>query len=176
LAVITPEEGEVTLGSRRVPVKRSRVRTADSESEEPLRTYEHFADRDRLEAIVLERMLAGGSTRRYRRTQEPVGEQVEAEARSTSKSALLRTFAAPDSRAARNLMGRPLSDLRLGVRMLEGIELYGRINIVALGIATAGDKLALRLWDGSTEDAASPRRCWPISSAAAWMSSGGCCS
>ena len=29
--------------------------------------------------VVLERMLAGVSTRRYRRTQEPVGEQVEVE-------------------------------------------------------------------------------------------------
>jgi putative transposase len=76
----------------------------------PLRTYEHFADRDRLEEIVLERMLAGYSTRRYRRTQEPVGEQVEADARSTSKSAVSRTFDAPDSRVARNLINRPLSD------------------------------------------------------------------
>jgi putative transposase len=39
-------------------------------------------------------MLAGVSTRRYRRTQEPVGEDVEirARARSTSKSAVSRTF------------------------------------------------------------------------------------
>jgi hypothetical protein len=32
-----------------------------------LETYEHFADRDRLEDVVLEPMLAGVSTRRYRR-------------------------------------------------------------------------------------------------------------
>ena len=42
-----------------------------------LSTYEHFADRDPLGRVVLERMLAGVSTRRYRRTQEPVGEEVE---------------------------------------------------------------------------------------------------
>ena len=34
-----------------------------------------------------------------------------------------------------------------------GIELHGYTNIVALGIATGGDKLALGLWDGSTENA-----------------------
>ena len=40
------------------------------------RCYEHFADRDPLQRVVLERMLAGVSTRRYRRTQEPVGEEI----------------------------------------------------------------------------------------------------
>ncbi len=78
------EDGEVTLGGRRVEVRRPRVRTADGESEVPLSTYEHFADRDPLRRVVLERMLAGVSTRRYRRTQEPVGEEVEIRARSTS--------------------------------------------------------------------------------------------
>ena len=42
------EDGSVTLGGRRVDVKRPRVRTADGEAEVPLRTYEHFADRDLL--------------------------------------------------------------------------------------------------------------------------------
>src|SRR6266699_2221265 len=86
------EDGEVTLGGRRVEARRPRVRTADGEAEVPLQTYEHFADRDPLGRVVLERMLAGVSTRRYRRTQEPVGEQVEVRARSTSKSAVSRTF------------------------------------------------------------------------------------
>jgi putative transposase len=63
-------DGEVTLGGRRVSVERPRVRTADGESEVPLRTYDHFADRDQLEDVVLERMLAGVSTRQYRRAQE----------------------------------------------------------------------------------------------------------
>ena len=53
------------------------MRTADGEMEVPLETYQHFADRDPLARVVLERMLAGVSTRRYLRTQEPVGEEVE---------------------------------------------------------------------------------------------------
>ena len=56
------EDGEVTLGGRRVGVKRRRARTADGEGEVPLVSYEHFADRDRLGDVVLERMLAGVST------------------------------------------------------------------------------------------------------------------
>jgi putative transposase len=148
------ENGEVTLGGRRVQVRRPRARTADGESEVPLKTYEHFADRDRLEGVVLERMLAGVSTRRYRRAQEPVGPEVETDARSTSKSAVSRTFVHRTRQLLWNLMNRPLADLRLAVIMLDGIELHGRTNIVALGITTEGEKLALGVWDGSSENAA----------------------
>jgi putative transposase len=147
------ESGEVTLGGRRVAVERPRARTADGESELPLATYEHFADRDQLEEVVLERMLAGVSTRQYRRAQEPVGEHVEADARSTSKSAVSRAFVQRTRDLLWRLMNRPLADLRLAVLMLDGIELHGRTNIVALGISTEGDKLALGLWDGSSENA-----------------------
>jgi transposase-like protein len=147
------ERGEVTLGGRRVGLQRPRVRTAGGESEVPLGTYDHFASRDQLEGVVLERMLAGVSTRKYRRVQEPVGEQVEADARSTSKSAVSRSFVQRTRDLLWRLMNRPLADLRLAVIMLDGIELHGRTNIVALGMSTAGDKLALGVWDGSTENA-----------------------
>src|SRR5205823_11455608 len=133
------------------------ARTADGESELPLATYDHFADRDRLGDVVLERTLAGISTRKYRRAQEPVGVEVEGAARSTSKSAVSRTFVQRTRDQLWKLMNRPLSDLRLAVIMLDGIELHGRTNIVALGITTEGDKLAFGLWDGSTENAAVAR-------------------
>jgi putative transposase len=85
------EGGEVTLGGRRVPVSRPRARSADGEREVELATNAHFAARDRLTAVVLERMLTGVSTRRYTRTGEPVGAEIEALARSTSKSAVSRS-------------------------------------------------------------------------------------
>ena len=78
--------------ARRVPVERPRVRSADGQAEVALATLAHFADRDPLTKAVLERVLAGVSTRRYRRTQEPVGAAVEQAARSTSKSSVSRAF------------------------------------------------------------------------------------
>ncbi|HYB29597.1 MAG TPA: transposase [Solirubrobacteraceae bacterium] len=141
------------LGGRRVLVRRPRVRTADGESEVALQTYEHCADRDRLEKVVLERMLAGVSTRRYRRAREPVGDELEGQARSTSKSAASRMFVRRTRQQLWHLMNRPLADLRLAVMMLDGIELHGRTNVVALGITTTGEKLALGLGDGSSENA-----------------------
>jgi putative transposase len=127
------ENGEVTLGGRRVQIKRPRARTVEGGSEVPLETYEHFADRDQLEDVVLERMLAGVSTRQYRRAREPIGAEVESDARSTSKSAVSRTFVHRTRQQLWKLMNRPLADMRLAVIMLDGIELHGYTNIVALG-------------------------------------------
>jgi putative transposase len=148
------ESGEVTLGGRRVAVERPRVRTVDGAAEVRLRTYEHFADRDPLSRSVLERMLAGVSTRRYRRTQEPVGAEVEQAARSTSKSSISRSFIERTRRSLDELMSRRLDDVRLAVMMIDGLELQGRTNVVALGITTEGVKIPLGLWEGSTENAA----------------------
>jgi putative transposase len=147
------EDGEVTLGGRRVEVRRPRIRTADGEHGVALETYEHFADRDPMSRVVLERMLAGVSTRRYRRTPEPVGEQVQTRARSTSKSAVSRMFVERTRTARAEVMSRQLADLRLAVMMLDGIELKGRMMIVALGITPKGVKIPLGRWEGSTENA-----------------------
>jgi transposase-like protein len=147
------EAGGVTLGGRRLAVERPRVRSADGRSELPLQTYAHFADRDQLARVVLERMLAGVSTRRYQRTQEPVGSEVEQAARSTSKSSVSRTFVERTRRSLGELMSRRLEDVRLAVMMLDGLELQGRTNVVALGITTEGVKIPLGLWEGSTENA-----------------------
>jgi putative transposase len=114
------EGGEVALGGRRVPVERPRVRCADGEGELPLATYAYFADRDPLTAAVLERMLAGVSTRHYRGIQEPVGEQVEAVARSSSKSVVSREFVARTRENLGLLIARRLDDIRLAALMIEG--------------------------------------------------------
>ncbi len=147
------EAGEVTLGGRRVGVERPRVRSADGRSEVRLRTYEYFADRDPLTRSVLERMLAGVSTRRYRRTQEPVGSEIERTARSTSRSSVPRTFVERTRGALSELMSRRLDDVRLAVMMIDGLELQGRTNVVALAITTEGVKIPLGLWEASTENA-----------------------
>ncbi len=147
------QAGEVTLGGRRMGVERPRVRAVDGSGEVALEVYQHFADRDPLSRIVLERMLAGVSCRRYGRTQEHLGDNLEAEARGVSKSAISRTFIERTRQALGELMARRLDDVRLAVLMLDGIDLKGRTNIVALGITSEGVKIPLGLWAGSTENA-----------------------
>ena len=59
------EEGSVTLGGRRVPVRRPRVRSADRTREVTVPTYELFSSTEILGRMAMERMLAKLSARRY---------------------------------------------------------------------------------------------------------------
>jgi putative transposase len=147
------EDGSMTLGGRRVEVNRPRIRTADDEHELPVATYDYFADRDPLTRAVMDRMLAGVSTRKYAGVGEPVGEEVEQEASSTSKSTVSELFIERTRTALGELMGRRLDDVRLAVMMLDGLEIADRTHVVAVGISTEGVKIPLGLWEGSTENA-----------------------
>jgi len=166
----------VTLGGRRVAVKRPRVRTADGESEVSLETYEHFGGRDRLGRLALERILAGDLTRKYRRVQQPVGEQATARERSTSKSSVSRAFVQRTREALWHLMSRQLADLRLAVVMLDGILIKGRTNVVALGSRPTVTSSRSACGPAAPRTPRSLARCYPIWSPAARTSSRDCCS
>jgi hypothetical protein len=58
------DDGSVTLGGRRVPVRRPRVRSADGTAELPVPTYEAFSGTGLLRRLAMEKMLAKLSTRR----------------------------------------------------------------------------------------------------------------
>ena len=147
------EDGSMTLGGRRVAVSRPRARTADDEHELPVATYRYFADRDPLQRAVMDRMLAGVSTRKFARVGEPVGEEIERKATSTRKSTVSEMFIEKTRTALGELMARRLDDMRLAVMMLDGLEIAGRVHVVALGVTTEGVKVPLGLWEGSTENA-----------------------
>ncbi len=146
-------DGSMTLGGRRVKVSRPRIRTADDERELPVRSYGYFADRDPLTRAVMERMLAGVSTRRFARVGEPVGGEVERSASSTRRSTVSEIFVESTRTALGELMERRLSDVRLAAMMIDGVEIGERTHVVALGITTEGVKIPLGLWEGSTENA-----------------------
>jgi transposase-like protein len=146
-------DGSMTLGGRRVKVSRPRMRTADDEHELPISSYEYFADRDPLTRTVMDRMLAGVSTRRFASVGEPVGSEVEQTATSTGRTAVSDMFIERTRTALSELMSRRLEDVRLAVMMLDGLQIADRIHVVALGITTEGVKIPLGLWEGSTENA-----------------------
>ena len=147
------EDGSMTLGGRRVSVSRPRIRSADDEHELPVSSYEYFTTRDPLQRAVMDRMLAGVSTRKFARVGEPVGETVERAATSTRKSTVSEMFIEKTRTALGELMARRLDDMRLAVMMLDGLEIAGRVHVVALGVSTEGVKVPLGLWEGSTENA-----------------------
>ena len=107
------ERGSVTLGGRRVPVTRPRVRAADGSGELPIASYELFTSTEILGKMAMEKMLAGLSTRRYPVGLEPVGEQVAEKSSATSKSAVSRRFVAMTETALAELLAADLSGLDL---------------------------------------------------------------
>jgi putative transposase len=147
------EDGSVTLGGRRIAVRRPRVRAADGGGEVALPSYELFSSSQLLSRMALERMLAGLSTRRYGHGLEPVGELVEAKAASTSRSAVSRRFVAATEHALAELMAADLSGLDLVALMVDGVHFAEHTCVVALGIGIDGTKHPLALVEGSTENA-----------------------
>ncbi len=147
------EEGSVTLGGRRVPVTRPRVRAADGSGELHLTSYELFSATEILGRLALEKMLAGLSSRRYGHGLEPAGHAVEQASASTSKSAVSRRFAAATETALGQLMTRRLDDLDLVVLMIDGVHFGEHTCVVALGIGIDGTKYPLAVEEGSTENA-----------------------
>jgi putative transposase len=151
------EPGQVTLGGRRVRIRRPRVHSADGTRELPVPTYQAFAPSELLDQLALERMLAKLSTRRYRVGLEPVGTQVEHTAMGTSKSAVSRRFVARTEHALAELLAQDLSGLDLVALLVDGIWVADHCCVVALGITLDGTKVPLALAEGATENAAVTR-------------------
>jgi putative transposase len=145
--------GSVTLGGRRVPVTRPRMRALDGSGELAVSAYELFSDTEVLGRIAMERMLAGLSTRRYRVGPEPVGARTEHAATATSKSAVSRRFVAATETALAELLAADLSSLDVVALMVDGVHFGEHCCVVALGIDIDGIKHPLALVEGSTENA-----------------------
>jgi len=146
----SPEKSSLPLGGQRVRVNKPRVRTADGSREVHLPVWEHFSASDQMGDVVIERMLAGVSTRRYGRCVEPIGDGPDRS--STAKSSISRTFIKRTQKAYAELMGRSLANERFVVLMIDGIEIAGETCVAALGITIDGVKRPLGLWHGSTEN------------------------
>jgi putative transposase len=148
------EAGSVTLGGRRLPVTRPRVRAADGSGELHLPSYDLFSSTEILGQLALEKMLAGLSSRRYGRGLEPAGTAVQDAAAATSKSAVSRRFVAATETALAGLMTRRLDDLDLVAFMVDGVHFGEHTCVVALGIGIDGTKHPLGVEEGATENAA----------------------
>jgi hypothetical protein len=129
------------------------VRSADGSAEVRLRSYECLADRGSAVAVGVGADARGRVDSSLPAHTGAGREEVERQARSTSRSAVSRTFVERTRPALSELMSRPLDDVRLAVMMIDGLELQGRCCVVALGISTESVKIPLGLSEGSTENA-----------------------
>ncbi|MCI0687770.1 MAG: IS256 family transposase [Sporichthyaceae bacterium] len=149
------QDGTVTLGGRRVAVRRPRVRTVgDDEHELTLEAYQTFVAADLLADGVVARMLGGLSTRGYPVGLEPVGAQVEQTATGTSRSAVSRRFVTATAERLDQLLHRPLGGQRWLVVFLDGFGMGEHLLVGALGVTADGTKVPLGVVEGTTENKA----------------------
>ena len=143
----------VVLGGRRVAIRRPRVAATDGSTEPTLPSFAAAASADLLTQVATERMLAGISTRKYTRANEPMGQAIEQASSGESKSAVSRRFVRGTQRALDELIHRPLGELEVAVLMVDGVDFAGQTCVVAMVITTDETKIPVGLRHGDTENA-----------------------
>jgi putative transposase len=110
-----------------------------------------MAATDPLDRRVVEQMLVGVATRQYARSLEPLSPEMPS--RGTSKSAVSRRFVAKTAAQLQAWQAAPLDGVELVALIIDGVHIGEHCVVVALGIAADGQKHALGLWEGATENA-----------------------
>ena len=140
------QSGYVIFGGQKVAVERPRVRTREGQEVE-LDSYARLQHDGRRQRAVREGLLAGLTTRNYRRAVQSVvhGYGIE-------KSSVSREFVTASAAQLQELCEKKLHDLDLVALLIDGKGVGGQTVVVALGIETSGQKHVLGLWQGATEN------------------------
>jgi transposase-like protein len=142
------EHGFVVVDGQKVPIERRRLRSKDG-SEVRLGTYELFQQMRNLDDHVWWKMLRGLTTRNY-----PLVTRSFADAYGIEKSAISERFIQASRDKLKELMERPLGELKLCAMVIDGTPFKGRQMIAAVGVGNDGKKTVLGLREGATENAA----------------------
>ena len=140
------QPGYVVFGGQKVAVTRPRVRTRKGKEVE-LDSYARLQHDGRRQRAVREGIVAGLTSRNYRRAVQSVVEGYGIE-----KSSVSREFVAASAAQLQELCEKKLGDLDLVAILIDGIHLGKQVLVVALGIQTSGEKQVLGLWQGATEN------------------------
>jgi transposase-like protein len=141
------EDGYCVVDGQKVPIKRTRLRNKQNR-EQRLGSYELFQRSGPLQKGVWDKMMRGLSTRNY----GAVVKQFQ-QAYGIEKSAVSENFIEASREKVKQLMERPLGELRLCAILIDGTPFKDRQMIVALGIGCDGSKTVLGLREGATENA-----------------------
>jgi len=138
----------VVLGGRKVHVDKPRVRRGNKEVELP--GYEQLSREDPLTERMLEQMVIGVSTRKYKRSLEDVP---DIETFCESKSEVSRRFIAKTQEQLDAELTKPLTGREWVALLIDGIEFAGHVVVIVMGIDATGAKHPLGIREGSTENA-----------------------
>jgi transposase-like protein len=142
------EDGYCVVDGQKVPIQKTRLRTPDKR-EQRLGSYELFQRSGPLQAGVWDKMMRGLSTRNYGAVVKDFHN-----AYGVEKSAVSENFIEASREKVKQLMERPLGELRLCAVMIDGTPFKDRQMIAALGIGCDGTKTVLGIREGATENTA----------------------
>ena len=142
------EDGFCVVDGQKVPIRKTRLRTPDKR-EQRLGSYELFQRSGPLQAGVWDKMMRGLSTRNY-----GAGVKDFHNAYGVEKSAVSENFIEASREKVKQLMERPLGELRLCAVLIDGTPFKDRQMIAALGIGCDGTKTVLGIPEGATENTA----------------------
>src|SRR5579885_359388 len=142
------QPGYVVFAGQKVPMQRPRVRTREGQEVE-LDSYARLQHDGRRQRAVREGIVAGLSTRNYQRAVQSV-----LDGYGTEKSSVSREFVQASAAQLKKLCERKLNALDLVAILIDGIHFGQQVLVVALGIATSGQKHVLGVWQGATENTA----------------------
>ena len=134
------------FGGQKAAVERPRVRTREG-TEVELDSYARLQHDGRRQRAVREGIVAGLTSRNYRRAVQSVVDGYGIE-----KSSVSREFVQASAAQLQELCEKQLGDLDLVAILIDGIHLGKQVLVVALGIEISGEKHVLGLWQGATEN------------------------
>jgi putative transposase len=146
------EDGYCVVDGQKVPIQKTRLRTTSSDGgkrEQRLGSYELFQRSGPLQAGVWDKMMRGLSTRNYGAVVKDFHN-----AYGVEKSAVSENFIEASREKVKQLMERPLGELRLCAVLIDGTPFKDRQMIAALGIGCDGTKTVLGIREGATESTA----------------------
>ncbi len=142
-------QSEVTLGGRRIGLKRPRVRSPEGE-EVALPSFAFAARRDPLDHHTLDAVACGISSRKYARSLDTLPEEIDE--RSVSKSSVSRRYVAMTTKQMTTWLTTPIGDRHFPIVLIDGIVLGDHTVLIALGIDLEGKKQVLGVREGDTEN------------------------
>lgn len=144
------QNGVVSLAERKVRVRKPRLRRKGQgrggELEVP--AYEAMQSSSRLGQRILEILMHGVSTRRYRQVLPAMAETV-----GVSKSSVSREFMESSEKALQQLAERRFEDQDVLIVYLDGLVFGKQHVLIAIGVDSQGHKHVLGLRDGASENA-----------------------
>jgi len=142
------EDGYCVVDGQKVPIRRTRLGSPD-QREQRLGSYELFQRSGPMQAGVWDKMMRGLSTRNYGAVVKDFHNSYGIE-----KSAVSENFIEARREKVKELMERPLGELKLCAVLIDGTPFKDRQIIVALGIGCDGTKTVLGIREGATENMA----------------------